>query len=251
MNGTNLIAALAPAFAAGFAVQRLIEIIDPLVPLRISANKKKAFLGLVSLGLGLLLAWGLGLRVLATLGTVPSENPNLLGSLLQGLDYFVTALIISAGTEGLNSILKLLEYQKEQRKAESARETLNLNDTLLRRSLEAEDLMPVNANLTLPTPGDFIKKALQDRVRAFRDDPTLVLDFQNGKFNQHVVSDLEAQVLTLEATANVANQVQRTLNSKGKKIVRQSITVNTGYGAAIVVMREAIAKGADLNDVPV
>lgn len=250
MEDTNLIAALAPAFAAGFAVQRVIEIVDPLIDSRLSATTKKGFLGLLSLGLGLLLAWGLGLQVLAHLGITSAQNPHWLTFLLPGLDYFVTGLIISAGTEGFNSLLKFLEYRKEEQKAESVKESLNVSDTLLSRSLEAEDLIPMSANLTLPTPGDVMKKALQDRVRVFTDNPGLALDFKNGKFNQHMVSDLEAQVVALEATANAAQQFKRVLNSKGKKIVRQSITLNTGYGAAVNVMREAIAKGADLAGVP-
>jgi hypothetical protein len=36
------------------------------------------------------------------------------------LDVFVTALILSAGTEGFNSIMKFLGYAKEGKKAEAA-----------------------------------------------------------------------------------------------------------------------------------
>jgi hypothetical protein len=36
------------------------------------------------------------------------------------LDFLVTALIISAGTEGFNSLLKLLGYAKETKKGDAA-----------------------------------------------------------------------------------------------------------------------------------
>ncbi|MGD0174859.1 MAG: hypothetical protein ABSC61_10630 [Anaerolineales bacterium] len=41
------------------------------------------------------------------------------------LDAVTTGLIVSAGTEGLNSILKLLGYLKEDRKAAAATRILN------------------------------------------------------------------------------------------------------------------------------
>jgi hypothetical protein len=247
MADASLITSLAPAFAAGFAVQRLIEIIDPVVPVRVSANRKKALLGFTSLGLGLLLAWGLSLQVLTKLGINPSdENYPRLKFLFPWLDYFVTGLVISAGTEGFNSILKFLEYRKEGQKTETVKEKLGFDKALSLSAggLRTEGLM-ANTDLTLTTPDDIMQQALQQRVRVFRGDPDLALDFDNGKFNQHMVSDQEAQVVTLEATADAANEFQKTLNSKGKKIVRQSITVNTGYGAAIGIMNEAISFGAD------
>jgi hypothetical protein len=67
-------------------------------------------MGLISLGFGLLLAFGAGLRVLQPLGIGQADV----------LDGIVTALIISAGTEGFNSIMKFLGYAKEEKKAESA-----------------------------------------------------------------------------------------------------------------------------------
>jgi hypothetical protein len=36
------------------------------------------------------------------------------------VDFIATALIISAGTEGVNSILKFLKYSKEDKKREAA-----------------------------------------------------------------------------------------------------------------------------------
>ena len=101
----KLVVALGPAFAAGFAVQQLLEILDPVLDKIISDNKKLV-LSIVSLVIGLALAFGAGLRVLQPLGVA---NVNFV------LDAIVTALIISAGTEGLNSIMKFLGYTKDKR----------------------------------------------------------------------------------------------------------------------------------------
>jgi hypothetical protein len=108
----KLVMALGPAFAAGFALQRLLEILDPLLE-KISLVKanKKIVLGLVSLVIGLILATGAGLRVLQPLGVSGADLP----------DIIITALIVSAGTEGFNSILKFLGYTKENTKTIAAR----------------------------------------------------------------------------------------------------------------------------------
>ena len=107
----RLAMALGPAFAAGFAVQRLLEILDPLLDkIPFVKDHKKMILALVSLAVGLVLAFGAGLRVLLPLGVANADF----------LDAIVTALIVSAGTEGFNSIMKFLGYAKEGKKAEAA-----------------------------------------------------------------------------------------------------------------------------------
>jgi hypothetical protein len=107
----KLVAALGPAFAAGFAVQRLLEILDPLLDkIKFIKDNKKITLGLVSLIVGLVLAFGIGLRVLQPLGITSADF----------LDALATALIVSAGTEGFNSIMKFLGYTKEDKKAAAA-----------------------------------------------------------------------------------------------------------------------------------
>lgn len=103
----RLILALGPVFACGFAIQQLLEIIDPLIEKIIGTANKKIVLGCISLAVGLILAFWAGLRVLQPLGI---HNADI-------LDGIVTGLIISAGTEGLNSIMKFLGYAKEGRKA--------------------------------------------------------------------------------------------------------------------------------------
>ena len=107
----KLIIALGPAFAAGFAVQRLLEILDPIFEkIKPLADNKKIAVSIISVLVALALAFGIGLRVLQPLGVTNSDF----------LDGIVTALIISAGTEGFNSIMKFLGYSKEEKKAEAA-----------------------------------------------------------------------------------------------------------------------------------
>ena len=111
----TLVKALAPVFAAGFAVQQLLEILDPGITAIVKIpTAKKIVASLISLALGLLLAYYGGFRVLTTLG---ASNPNA------ALDVTVTGLILSAGTEGSNSIMKFLGYAKENKKAEAANNT--------------------------------------------------------------------------------------------------------------------------------
>jgi hypothetical protein len=108
----TLIAALGPAFAAGFAVQRLLELLDPILD-RVVKENKKIVLGVISFIIGVLLAALVGLRVLGSLGILPSD-------LVTAVDVIVTGLIISAGTEGFNSILKFMGYAKDNKKKDAA-----------------------------------------------------------------------------------------------------------------------------------
>jgi hypothetical protein len=73
-------------------------------------ESKKMTLAVVSLIVGLALAFGVELRVLQPLGVASSDL----------LDGIVTGLIVSAGSEGFNSIMKFLGYAKEQKKADAA-----------------------------------------------------------------------------------------------------------------------------------
>jgi hypothetical protein len=117
----DLVTAFGPVFAAGFAVQQLLEILDqiflaPLFSSTEAAKNKKMIYSLISLVIGLVLA-----------GTVP--NLDVLKILLgtgYSAGYFVpdviiTGLVISAGTEGVNSILKFLGYAKADKQAAAAK----------------------------------------------------------------------------------------------------------------------------------
>jgi hypothetical protein len=105
----GVIEALAPAFAAGFAVQQLLELADPVLD-KIPKDWKKPLLSLIALGIGLALAIGAHLQVLAPLG-VDVDN---------AWDDLVTGIFISGGTQGFNSLMKFLGYAKDKKKSEAA-----------------------------------------------------------------------------------------------------------------------------------
>ena len=109
-----LVTALAPVFAAGLAIQQLLELLDPIVTRVVGDANKKIGHGILSLIAGLALAFGAGLRVLGPLGGQD------FGPWDENVDKFVTGLIISGGTQGINSIMKFMGYAKEGKKAEAA-----------------------------------------------------------------------------------------------------------------------------------
>ncbi|MGO4879199.1 MAG: hypothetical protein ACLP59_00075 [Bryobacteraceae bacterium] len=95
-------------------MQQLLEILTSLLDLDSNQNfqkYKKAILGAVSLLVGFALAGPVeGLRVLKALSV---DAP-------AGVDIFVSALFLSAGTEGSNSVMKFLKYTKEDKKNTAA-----------------------------------------------------------------------------------------------------------------------------------
>lgn len=116
-NMEKIITALAPVFAAGFAVQQLLEIVTSFLDLgnnEVFQKFKKPILGLLAFGLGCALSSQLNIGVLQILKDGTTSAP------VSTTDFLATALIISAGTEGVNSILKFLKYSKEDKKREAA-----------------------------------------------------------------------------------------------------------------------------------
>jgi hypothetical protein len=114
-SATNVTVALAPTFAAGFAIQHADELLDPLIS-KLSGNSetlKKTLMGWLSFLFGTIVTVSLQLRVVKAFG-----GPT--GGLNDVIDAIVTALIISTGTEGVNSIIKFLGYAKDQKKAAAA-----------------------------------------------------------------------------------------------------------------------------------
>jgi hypothetical protein len=114
-NLDKLIPALAPVFAAGLGIQQLGEILSPLLD-KISTEYKKVVFGLISLTLGLAVAFLFNLHVLNLLLDIPPNDADKYVI----LDRFISGLIISSGTEGVNSILKFLKFKKEETKNEAA-----------------------------------------------------------------------------------------------------------------------------------
>lgn len=108
----DLAASLSPAFAAGFAVQRILELLDGVLS---SFKNKKLVCNIVSLVVGLLLAIYGNLHVLGSLSGT-TKVP-------EWIDIAVTGLVVSGGTEGLNSIMKFLSYKKEEKKGDAVKNT--------------------------------------------------------------------------------------------------------------------------------
>jgi hypothetical protein len=114
----KLVIGLGPAFAAGFAIQQLLELLDQVfaaakgvLPPRYRDNKQ-LILGGIALAIGLALATGGHLLILSNLGVanVPAW-----------IDTIMTGVFISAGTQGFNSLLKFLGYAKDKQAADSAK----------------------------------------------------------------------------------------------------------------------------------
>jgi hypothetical protein len=128
MSADDLAKTLTVPFAAGFVVQRFLEIIDPLtVKVIKDPATKKIVLGFVSLGIGVALAAGLHLRIFHGLLQLTADD-----TLTNWLDYLATAVFISGGSEGFNSLLKFANYKKDESKADAADKLKNAPADMLR-----------------------------------------------------------------------------------------------------------------------
>lgn len=107
---------MAPIFAASVAVQQILEVFSVVIEKYVGETRKKAVLGGIGFVVGIILARAFGLDVMEYFK---------LNSAIPGVDTVVTALVLSAGTEGTNSIVKFLKYLKEDKKATAA-DTLEL-----------------------------------------------------------------------------------------------------------------------------
>jgi hypothetical protein len=114
----------------GFGVQQFLQVVgDPVAAVLIGAAKKKQPDGTMALSFGIADSdakkFLLGIAAFfTTLTIVRSADSDLLllhtldlKSASNGMDQFVSALALAAGTEGANSILKLLQYAKDLVKA--------------------------------------------------------------------------------------------------------------------------------------
>jgi hypothetical protein len=141
-QASKTVLALAPAFAAGFAVQQIIEIVDSVVVWRGKWNptdqdtvpRKKAILSLISVGIATLLVLldPLDFDVLTAIG---AKTTGVLA------ERIVSIAFISAGTEGFNSLMKWLTYKKEDAKATAAKnkggtQTVDANSQKTAQSLD-------------------------------------------------------------------------------------------------------------------
>ena len=115
-NIPSVVLALAPAFAAGFALQRLIEICDSWSPSTgWWTQYKRPVIAVGSFLIGLIVALNTNGVFLILTRIIQAANKDAAAA-PHNLDVLVSALIISAGTDGFNSIVKFLEYKKEDTK---------------------------------------------------------------------------------------------------------------------------------------
>ena len=101
-----IVESLGPVFVAGFALQQLIELLDPILT-RFLKSQKGWILSLTSFFVGLALTVILGLRVLKPFGVTRAP----------WLDVLITALLITGGTKWLNDLLKIIQYRKLELRA--------------------------------------------------------------------------------------------------------------------------------------
>jgi hypothetical protein len=110
-QAVNVAQALVIPFAAGFVVQRVLEILDPFFPDSVQKpSRKKIAMGLVSLAMGWWLAYS-GIHVFKDIGVTTMSDWQ---------DILLSGVFISAGTEGFNTLLKFANYKKEASKADAA-----------------------------------------------------------------------------------------------------------------------------------
>jgi hypothetical protein len=130
-HAVDLSQALLVPFAAGFVLQRFLEIVDPFTTAFIEdPNRKKLVLAVVSLILGCAISGWAQVHIFEALGHPFSKTG--IGHFLEVLS---SGIFISAGTEGFNSLLKFANYKKEASKADAAAK---------KSQVSAKDLAMVN-----------------------------------------------------------------------------------------------------------
>lgn len=110
-------------FVASFAVQQILEAVSWPVEHFLGESWKKTALGVVGFVIGLFLSAQLDLYILNYFIPDGAATSALRGG---GLDTVLTALVLSAGTEGTNSVLKYLKYLKEDKKTKAAEKVTEL-----------------------------------------------------------------------------------------------------------------------------
>ena len=101
-----LVQALGPIFVASFALQQLLDLLDPVLEMLIKQHKAW-ILSAVAFVVSLLVTVLLNLKALSVFGV----------SRLGWLDMLITAFFISGGTKWLNDLLKIVQYRKLEARA--------------------------------------------------------------------------------------------------------------------------------------
>jgi hypothetical protein len=244
-NAIQVVSLLAPAFAAGFAVQRLLEILDSWFDLdtRMDIKWKKALLSSISLVVGIFLAYRLELRVVGAL------SGSLLGANISaGLDYLVSGLIISAGTEGLNSILKFLSYSKEVKKAEilTEKETAISTRGLRQLSLFSAISTLDASNNEFQKTGDLsadLESSLRYEIKATWNDKFNEAEWKKTPFSSYTFEAGDGKEVVLDATLVVAQAYNRIISKDARRGLQALVTLETTPEKIAPNMRNAILFG--------
>lgn len=234
----KLIGALGPAFATGFAVQRLLEILDPITPARLRPERKKSILGIISLICGFAAAyWLKETRVLSLLGI---QNVEI-------LDFVVTGLIISAGTEGFNSILKFLSYKKEETKAAAVTEKIDAA-----RALRAPSALGLdNLNLSPEAVGndtmedamtleEELEKSLIAEIKKRWSSLFVPATWKKQPFSDYTQDEGDPKVVVLHATQPVAIKFGLPLSNASIIKMQSEVGLATKGKEALESMRKAL-----------
>jgi uncharacterized membrane protein YidH (DUF202 family) len=241
----SLVNALAPAFAAGFAIQRLLEILDPIFSQIFrgegeeNANRKKAVLGLIALIIGLGLAILAKLHVLQLLGA--TGVPDF-------VDYLVTGLIISAGTEGFNSILKFLSYKKEEKKQEARAQEVAADAASARArvstSSRAGSVRSSDETFAAREEDITVEEALEASLKAaildLWPDKFIATKWKTTPFGNYDNHKDKIKEMVLDATVSVADRLGIVLPKAVKVNLQREIDFDTTPKAALPLMRQAI-----------
>jgi hypothetical protein len=94
---------LGPVVITGFALQQLLELIDPLLERYFKANKALIH-NLIAFGCALFISVFLRLRALRPFGV---EH-------VPWLDLLITALLVTGGTRWVNDLVKIMRYKKQE-----------------------------------------------------------------------------------------------------------------------------------------
>lgn len=243
----QFITALGPAFAAGFAVQRLLEIVDAVLGASGGqADKKKpAVLGVISLIVGVGLAFAGKLRVLLPLG---GDLGATLGPGFGAfIDYLVTGLIISAGTEGFNSILKFLSYKKEQTKAQAVEQKATALSSLARSDVASLGLQPAQTARVLSmsfddftSVSDQLKEALKAEIIK-RWESRFIEDGWEDRAFGDLTNNLDAvREAVHDATATVASDLGTSVPDSVMSKLQHKVGLDTKPSGILPQMRIAI-----------
>jgi len=239
VNASQFVTAVGPAFVAGFGVQRLLEILDSWIGLdkKTTPEWRKAILSFASLVSGFILAYGLGIKVLTSV-----FGPGNTSEVYAALDLVLSALVISAGTEGFNSILKFLSYSKETKKADAVVKTAIANDRKLGITRSILATVGSVENDGIPT-GDLegdLETTLENEIKRTWPDKFDPEAWKETAFKDYTDFEDDPKIVVLDATLKVAAAYKRFVTKENQIRLQAEVTLDTTPEDILPEMRNAI-----------